>query len=63
MPTCIKCSKALTNDEIALHKKLVNRGAEEFICIECLAKHFNVSIDLLYNKIKQFKEGGCTLFS
>ena len=59
---CIKCGSALTKDERALHKKLINRGATEFCCIRCLAVHFNVSVDSLYDKMTQFKLTGCTLF-
>jgi len=59
---CVKCGIALSDDEIALHKKLINRGAEEHLCIGCLASHFSVSVDSLYKKIKQFKDDGCTLF-
>lgn len=60
---CTVCGSALTADEIALYKKMVNRGAEEFCCIRCLAGHFNVGTDSLYKKIMQFRADGCTLFS
>lgn len=53
----------LTDDEIGLHKKLCNRGATEFMCIDCLAKHFEVAPELLHEKIEQFKKMGCTLFN
>lgn len=59
---CIECGSALTYDERALYKKLINRGAAEFCCIRCLAAHFNVSVESLYDKIAQFKRDGCTLF-
>lgn len=59
---CSKCGSALTGDEIALYKKMVNRGAEEFCCVRCLAEHFSVSVDSLYEKIGQFRKDGCTLF-
>lgn len=62
MNNCIKCGKALEKDEIALHKKLINRGAKEHLCIKCLAKHFDVTVELLEEKIKQFKKAGCALF-
>ena len=39
---CMVCKRKLERDEIALHKKLVNRGAHEFMCITCLGKHFDV---------------------
>lgn len=59
---CTGCGSALTKDEIALHKKLINRGATEHLCIRCLASHFNVSVESLYGKITQFRLTGCTLF-
>lgn len=30
---CMKCGRQLTYDEVALHRKLINRGSEEFMCI------------------------------
>ena len=59
---CIKCGAELSADEIALHKKLINRGATEHLCINCLAKHLDVTVGLLEEKIKQFRAEGCTLF-
>lgn len=62
MDVCLKCKKNLSSDEIGLHKKLINRGASEFMCIDCLAQYFNVSREMLEEKISQFKNMGCTLF-
>ena len=59
---CIKCNRELTNDEIGLYKKLFNRAATEYMCIDCVAQHFNVSVPMLEEKIIQFKKMGCTLF-
>ena len=58
----MKCKKELSGNEIAMHKKLINRFAEEFMCIDCLAEHFDVSRELIEEKIKYFIETGCTLF-
>lgn len=63
MAECIKCGKPLSVNEIGLHKRLINRGAEEYMCKACLAKHFNVSTELLDEKIKMYIMQGCTLFS
>ena len=63
MANCMQCKKELTADEIGLYKKLVNRGATQFLCITCLGKHFDVSEALLREKIEQFREMGCTLFA
>lgn len=62
MSQCLKCGRELTNDEVGLHKKMVNRGAQKFMCIDCLASYYQVGRHNLEEKIKQFKEMGCTLF-
>ena len=62
MEHCKQCGRALTEDETALYRKLINRGATEFECIDCLAAFFRVSRGLLEQKIVQFKAMGCTLF-
>ena len=62
MENCAECRRELTGDEITLTKKLVNRGAVSFLCLSCLAKTFNVSEELLHEKIDQFRQMGCTLF-
>lgn len=60
--TCTDCARVLVRDEIALTRKLVNRGAERFYCLTCLAARFDVSEDVLREKIVQLREMGCTLF-
>lgn len=59
---CRKCGNMLTRDEIGLYRKLFNRGADSFLCISCSAEYFSVTTQLLEEKIRQFKEMGCTLF-
>ncbi|MDD6094360.1 MAG: hypothetical protein PUC29_01275 [Clostridia bacterium] len=59
---CIKCGKKLNYNEIGLHKKMVNRGATEFMCISCLSEHFKISEEELLRKIEYFRRTGCTLF-
>lgn len=58
----MKCGKNITFDETALHKKLICKTAEEFMCIGCCAQYFDVTEEMLREKIKYFKETGCTLF-
>lgn len=62
MKTCFKCSKALQKDELSLNKKLLGRKITQFLCIDCLSSYLNKDVDLLRDKINQFKEDGCTLF-
>ncbi len=59
---CIKCGASLTWDDIGAHKKLINRGAEEFYCITCLAEYLGVKPETVRNKIEEFRAAGCMLF-
>ncbi len=59
---CMQCRRRLTADEAALHKKLFNRAADRFFCIDCSAAYLGVTRELLEEKIRQFKNMGCTLF-
>ena len=59
---CFKCGQILSADEIAIYKRMVNRGAKECLCIHCFAKEFSVTEDLIREKIEHFKKMGCTLF-
>jgi uncharacterized protein YlaI len=59
---CISCESELSALDVALTKKLINRGAEQYMCIDCLAKKFSVSTDLLLEKAEHFKNTGCLLF-
>ena len=59
---CIKCGREINNLDAALHKKMINRGANRFMCIHCLAEYIGVTEDDLLRKAKQFRRMGCTLF-
>ena len=59
---CVRCGKTLLKNDIGLTRKMVNRGATEFYCISCLSDHFQIPEVTLHEKIKEFKEMGCTLF-
>ncbi len=62
-PDCCKtCGRKLVNDEIAIYKRMVNRGATEYLCLTCFAAYYRVTEDLLREKIEHFREMGCTLF-
>ena len=62
MLTCAQCGRALTRDEVGLTKKLINRGATRYLCIDCLAKHFQVTRQDLERKVEEFRQRGCTRF-
>ena len=59
---CSRCGAVLGKDDIGLTRKMINRGAEKFLCIPCLAAHFQLPEAVLREKIMEFKAMGCTLF-
>lgn len=56
------CGTELKKDWIALHRKLLDIDAKEFLCISCLADTFGCDVEDLEIKIEEFKEQGCVLF-
>ncbi len=62
MPCCLKCTKELAPLDIAMHRKMVNRKADSFMCLDCLGEHFNITREMLEEKAEQFKKNGCSLF-
>lgn len=60
---CISCGDELTRDDIGFHKKMVNRGADEFMCINCLCDYFGLTREKADEMIEKFKEMGCSLFN
>ena len=59
---CSECNRAMTKDEVALSKKLIDSDTEEFYCLDCFAEYIGCTVDDLKEKIVEFKEQGCTLF-
>lgn len=60
---CYVCNKEnLSKNEIGLTKKLLNRNAKTYYCIDCLAHYLEVETMVLLEKIEEFKEQGCNLF-
>ena len=57
---CTHKTKERTAEET---KKLINRGATEFMCVDCLAAHFEVRPEDIEERIRHFKQMGCTLFA
>ncbi len=61
---CISCGKSdLSKDEIGINMKLIGAETQNFYCIDCLSDVLGVSVVDIYEKIEEFKEEGCTLFS
>ncbi len=63
MSACARCGAALTADEIAITRKLINRGTDTFYCAGCLADHFQVTRAEIEERIDYFRQMGCTLFA
>ena len=59
---CLMCEKVLDRDDAGFYKKLVNRGAEEYLCVECLSAHFGLEVEKSRQMIESFREQGCMLF-
>jgi len=60
---CYVCGKEnLSKNEIGLTKKLLDKNARRFYCIDCLAEYLEIDAEFLFAKIEEFKEKGCTLF-
>jgi len=63
MKACYNCGKEILGDESAIYRKLVNKLAEKFLCIPCLAVHFNCEESRIRGLIKFYRENGiCSLF-
>jgi uncharacterized protein YlaI len=61
--SCYVCEKKpLTKTEVGLTKKLLNKDAKMFYCIDCLAEYLEVDAEFLLEKVEEFKEQGCDLF-
>lgn len=60
---CFDCGATLLDDDRAIYKKLVHRGADEFLCIDCLAQQLSCTREEIERLIKYYHESGmCTLF-
>lgn len=59
---CEKCGAEIGQLDVALTKKLINRGADRFYCKKCLASCFRVSEDYLIEKAIEYQKQECKLF-
>lgn len=61
---CKKCGKTLMGDEIALYRKLVQRDAKEYLCLDCLSEELCTSREKLERLIAYYHRTGiCCLFA
>lgn len=62
--SCCCCGKInLDKNSIGLNKKLLGKDVTNCMCIDCLADYLGVTVEELLDKIEEFKEEGCKLFS
>lgn len=61
---CIACDKEITEkDTIGINKKLLGMKIKSLYCMPCLADYLGTTVEDLNDKIEEFKEEGCELFS
>ena len=62
--SCVACGKEpLTKDEIGICKKLLGNDTKTYYCLPCFADFLGVTEQDILDKIQEFKEEGCKLFS
>ena len=60
---CCGCAVSIEKDEIAITKRLINRGTTSYYCRTCLADAFGVTTEDIDCCIQHYKRIGCTLFA
>jgi predicted nucleic-acid-binding Zn-ribbon protein len=60
---CYVCGKEnLSKNEIGLTKKLFDRNANYYFCLDCLAEQLEVDTEFLLERLEEFKSQGCIFF-
>ena len=60
---CLACGKKpLDKNTVGINKKMIGKTVKSFYCMDCLADYLGCTVTDLLEKIKEFKEEGCTLF-
>lgn len=61
---CLSCRKSdLSKNTIGINKKILGRDIKSFYCMDCLSDYLDISVEELEDKIQEFKDDGCKLFS
>ena len=61
---CTACGQpVLEKDTIGINKKLLGEDVKSFYCMDCLADYLGCTVQDLLDKIEEFKEEGCKLFT
>ena len=59
---CRLCGAPLGPDDDGLTKKLIDRGADRFLCTACLAGKLGTTPESLENIARMLRRRGCLLF-
>ena len=60
----VACGRAdLDKDTIGINKKLLGEDVSTYYCMDCLADYLGCEVQDILDKIEEFKEEGCKLFS
>ena len=61
---CVACGRTdLDKDTIGINKKLMGEDVSTYYCMDCLADYLGCEVQDILDKIEEFKEEGCKLFS
>ncbi len=61
---CVACGKErLDKNAVGINRKLLGKNVKNFYCLDCLAEYLGCTVGELLDKIEEFKEEGCKLFS
>lgn len=61
---CMWCDAEIqSRDTVGINLKLLGASTTEMYCLDCLAEYCGCTVDDLKDKIREFKQQGCTLFS
>ena len=61
---CVACGRAdLDKDTMGINKRLLGEDVSTYYCMDCLADYLGCEVQDILDKIEEFKEEGCKLFS
>ena len=61
---CVWCDTEIkSKDAVGINLKLLGTSTTDFYCIDCLAVYCDCTVEDLQEKIAEFKNQGCALFS
>lgn len=61
---CVACGRTdLDKDTIGINKKLLGEDVSTYYCMDCLADYLGCEVQDILDKIEEFKDEGCKLFS